>query len=62
MARSATDNDFVVPKGMKKLSGTNLGRNKHFDQIGFHDPQRRLRTSRAGIISGTIRRPPRQAP
>jgi hypothetical protein len=38
---------------MKKLSGSNLGQDKYFDQIAFHDPQNRLRSSRAGVFNFT---------
>ena len=33
--------------------GSNLGRDKYFDQIAFHDPKGRLRTSRAGVFDFT---------
>jgi exonuclease III len=41
---------FVVPPIMKDVSGSNQGRDKHFDQIAFHDPKKRLRASRAGVF------------
>jgi endonuclease/exonuclease/phosphatase family metal-dependent hydrolase len=44
---------FVVPKALRRLPGTNLGQNKYFDQIAFHDPQGRLRTSAAGVFDFT---------
>lgn len=43
-------NQFTIPKEMKALHGSNLTRDKFFDQIAFHDPQTRLRTSRAGVF------------
>ncbi|MDB5344782.1 MAG: uncharacterized protein JWP89_3159 [Schlesneria sp.] len=48
-----SENNFIIPRPMKKLSGSNLGRDKYFDQIAFHDPQKRLRSSRAGIFNFT---------
>jgi endonuclease/exonuclease/phosphatase family metal-dependent hydrolase len=52
-SKALAANDFVVPNALKKLSGTNLGGDKHFDQIAFHDPKSRLHTSRAGIFDFT---------
>ena len=46
-------NDFIVPAAMKKRPGSNLGQDKYFDQIAFHDPKQRLRTSRSGIFDFT---------
>jgi endonuclease/exonuclease/phosphatase family metal-dependent hydrolase len=46
-------NDFLVPVAMKRLSGSNLGQDKYFDQIAFHDPKNRLRASRAGVFNFT---------
>ena len=47
------DNDFVVPKVLRQLPGSNLSHDKYFDQIAFHDPQKRLRASRAGVFDFT---------
>lgn len=38
------DADAVDPRT------TNLGRNKHFDQIAFHDPKHRLQASKGGVF------------
>jgi endonuclease/exonuclease/phosphatase family metal-dependent hydrolase len=43
-------NHFIVPAAMKGLTGSNLTRDKYFDQIAFHDPQKRLQSSRAGVF------------
>jgi endonuclease/exonuclease/phosphatase family metal-dependent hydrolase len=47
------DNDFVVPKPPRQLPATNLGGDKDFDQIAFHDLRKRLRTSLAGVFDFT---------
>jgi endonuclease/exonuclease/phosphatase family metal-dependent hydrolase len=44
---------FMVPRSMRKLPGSNLGGDKFFDQIAFHDPRKRLHTSKAGIFDFT---------
>ena len=44
-------NQFIIPKEMKTLEGRNLTRDKYFDQIAFHDPQKRLHTSQAGVFN-----------
>lgn len=46
-------NNFTVPRVMRKLTGSNLGKDKYFDQIAFHDPQNHLRSSRAGVFDFT---------
>jgi endonuclease/exonuclease/phosphatase family metal-dependent hydrolase len=47
------ENDFIVPPVMRKLAGSNLGHDKYFDQIAFHDPRKRLRTRSAGVFDFT---------
>ena len=43
--------DFVIPSPLRKLSGSNLTKDKYFDQIAFHDPTKMLRTSQnAGVF------------
>jgi endonuclease/exonuclease/phosphatase family metal-dependent hydrolase len=44
-------NNFIVPRRLRTLSGSNLTEDKYFDQIAFHDPQNRLKTSRAGVFN-----------
>lgn len=44
---------FMVPRAMRKLPGSNLGGDKYFDQIAFHDPRKRLRASKAGVFDFT---------
>jgi exonuclease III len=53
-SKALQDNDFVVPFSLRKRAGSNLGQDKYFDQIAFHDPSKRLRTSsRAGVFNFT---------
>ena len=52
-SQALEDNRFIVPAAMRKVPATNLGRDKYFDQIAFHDPKGRLRTSRAGVFDFT---------
>jgi len=52
-SRALAASDFVVPKPIRQLPGRNLGQDKYFDQIAFHDPQNRLRASRAGVFDFT---------
>jgi endonuclease/exonuclease/phosphatase family metal-dependent hydrolase len=52
-SKALARNDFVVPAAMRKLPGRNLGQDKYFDQIAFHDPKNRLRSSRAGVFNFT---------
>lgn len=44
-------NDFIVPDPLRSLEGSNLSRDKYFDQIAFHDPQKLLRSTEAGIFN-----------
>ncbi len=46
-------NHFVIPKPMLDLPATNLGGDKYFDRIAFHDPTGKLRSSRAGVFDFT---------
>jgi hypothetical protein len=46
-------NHFVIPKPMLELPATNLGGDKYFDRIAFHDPTGKLRSSRAGVFDFT---------
>jgi exonuclease III len=52
-SKALADNDFIAPKAMRQLSGSNLGKDKYFDPIAFHDPKKRLRASRAGVFDFT---------
>jgi hypothetical protein len=58
-----TKNDFIVPDALTKVKkadrliemapdrrATNLSRNKHFDQIAFHDPKGQLKASCGGVF------------
>lgn len=46
--------DFVIPSSLKRLPGSNLTQDKYYDQIAFHDPTKKLRTtSRAGVFDFT---------
>lgn len=49
-SQALTDNHFVVPKSMRELPPTNLGGDKYFDQIAFHDPGGHLQSSKAGVF------------
>lgn len=51
-SKALADAGFVVPDAIKKLpAGSNLSGDKHYDQIAFHDPQKRLRrTIAAGVF------------
>jgi hypothetical protein len=52
--KALEENKFVVPSKIKALkAGSNLGRSKDFDQIAFHDPYGRLKSSKAGIFAFT---------
>jgi endonuclease/exonuclease/phosphatase family metal-dependent hydrolase len=47
-------NHFVVPRSIRKAPGSNLTQDKYFDQIAFHDPRGRLKTtSKAGVLQFT---------
>jgi len=46
-------NDFILPKKLRLLPGSNLGRDKYYDQIAFHDPRKRLRATNAGVYDFT---------
>ena len=39
-----------MPDALKDLSGSNLSKEKHFDQIAFHDPKDQLKTSCGGVF------------
>jgi exonuclease III len=53
-SQALKDNDFVLPFALRQLAGSNLGQDKYFDQIAFHDPGKKLRTSsRAGVFNFT---------
>jgi hypothetical protein len=47
--------NFVVPDPILKIpGGGNMARNRYYDQIAFHDPRRRLRTTaKAGVFEFT---------
>jgi endonuclease/exonuclease/phosphatase family metal-dependent hydrolase len=59
-AKALKDNKFIVPKALlvdpkdRTIEGvpltTNAIRDKHFDQIAFHDPKNRLKTSKGGVF------------
>lgn len=57
-ADALRENKFIIPAALQvKRSersvdprASNLGRNKHFDQIAFHDPKGRLQTSAGGVF------------
>lgn len=63
-AKALEKNQFVVPKALlvkpseRIVDGgneddrhfTNVLRNKHFDQIAFHDPKNRLQASKGGVF------------
>jgi endonuclease/exonuclease/phosphatase family metal-dependent hydrolase len=49
-SQALEDHNFRVPQIMRTLPASNLGGDKHFDQIAFHDPDERLKSSRAGIF------------
>jgi len=50
-SQALEDNSFLVPRAMRKLPARNLGQDKYFDQIAFHDPKNRLRATRAGVFN-----------
>jgi len=52
-SQALANSQFIVPTVMRKLPGSNLSQDKYFDQIAFHDPKGRLRTSCAGIFDFT---------
>jgi endonuclease/exonuclease/phosphatase family metal-dependent hydrolase len=45
--------DFILPNPLRKLIGSNLAGDKYYDQIAFHDPRKRLRSTRAGVYDFT---------
>jgi endonuclease/exonuclease/phosphatase family metal-dependent hydrolase len=45
--------DFILPKKLRTLPGSNLAGDKYFDQIAFHDPRKRLRATCAGVYDFT---------
>jgi endonuclease/exonuclease/phosphatase family metal-dependent hydrolase len=47
------ENRFVIPKPMLELPATNLGGDKYFDRIAFHDPTGKLKSSCAGVFDFT---------
>jgi hypothetical protein len=61
-AKALKDNKFIVPKALlvkpenRLVDGdgepltTNAIRDKHFDQIAFHDPKNRLKASKGGVF------------
>ena len=59
-AAALTKNDFIVPRALRAVTRddvvienggkTNLGRDKDFDQIAFHDPKARLEASKGGVF------------
>lgn len=61
-AKALEDNKFIVPDallvkpenrlvdGDRKPLTTNVIRDKHFDQIAFHDPKNRLQASKGGVF------------
>jgi hypothetical protein len=46
-------NGFVIPKVFRQVPASNLGGDKFFDQIAFHDPNNRLKASCAGVFDFT---------
>ena len=59
-AQALKDNKFIVPESLKlpleerviivDKKATNLTRDRHFDQIAFHDPKTLLQASRGGVF------------
>lgn len=46
--------DFVVPHQIRRVEGgSNLKRNRHYDQIAFHDPGKKLKDIKAGVFEFT---------
>jgi hypothetical protein len=47
--------DFLVPEQIRKIKGggSNLKRDRHYDQIAFHDPGKRLKGVKAGVFEFT---------
>jgi endonuclease/exonuclease/phosphatase family metal-dependent hydrolase len=52
-SKALADHSFIVPAAMRELPPTNLGGDKYFDQVAFHDPLGRLKSSRAGVFDFT---------
>jgi len=52
-SKALADHDFIVPAAMRELPPTNLGGDRYFDQIAFHDPAGKLKSSRAGVFDFT---------
>lgn len=52
-AQALMKQNFLVPPEILKIpSGSNLKRDKYYDQIAFHDPAKRLRgTAQAGVFN-----------
>jgi len=49
--QAITDAGFVVPPELLQLPGSNVARNKHYDQIAYHRKLSKMRTTgRAGIF------------
>jgi hypothetical protein len=44
------DGDQAETPAAVDRQATNLGRNRHFDQIAFHDPKARLKASKGGVF------------
>jgi endonuclease/exonuclease/phosphatase family metal-dependent hydrolase len=49
-SKALEEHKFIVPKVMRTLPASNLGGDKYFDQIAFHDPDNRLKSSCAGVF------------
>jgi len=45
--------DFILPKKLRTLPASNLGGDKYYDQIAFHEPRKLLRTTSAGVYDFT---------
>jgi endonuclease/exonuclease/phosphatase family metal-dependent hydrolase len=52
-SQALADHSFIVPEEMRELPPTNLGGDKYFDQIAFHDPLGKLKSSCAGVFDFT---------
>jgi endonuclease/exonuclease/phosphatase family metal-dependent hydrolase len=52
-SKALADHSFVVPAAMREIPPTNLGGDRYFDQIAFHDPLGKLKSSCAGVFDFT---------
>lgn len=53
-SKALADHQFVIPPALRRLPASNLGGDKYFDQIAFHDPAKQLRSSCAGVFDFTL--------